>query len=38
MKKIIKHYPMSDRLIVRRGYYTDNRGLQHKMEKSSEIV
>ena len=21
MKKIIKHYPMTDRLIVRRGYY-----------------
>jgi hypothetical protein len=22
MKKIIKHYPMTDRLIVRRGYHT----------------
>jgi len=27
MKKIIKHYPMTDRLIVRRGYLKPSKGL-----------
>ena len=34
MKKIIKHYPMTDRLIVRRGY---KKGGQ-KRKKNPEIM
>jgi hypothetical protein len=31
MKKIIKHYPMTDRLIVRRGYGQDIRHFEKKV-------
>jgi len=37
MKKIIKHYPMTDRLIVRRGYFLSESAIKAQRQGHRKI-